>query len=385
MQFAITYFRACAMANLQYHDFTITALSASVPPKVRRSEDFIDQLGADGVRKFVKNVGIHQSHITDVHMTTSDLCVHAANTIIDGLDIDRDSIDAVIFVSQTPDYIAPATACLIQSRLNLSEDCLAYDINLACSGFVYGVSAALSYISNAGVNRVLLLCGDTVSKHCSPQDKSLTMLSADAGTALLMDKSQNSRSSACFKLKTIGKGYRSLIVPYGGYRHRFGEVHRTYREEGVYRSDYDGYMNGADVFKFSITEVPKLVREFYSQFGITAASYDRCFLHQANLFIMKNIAKRIGINESDLPISIDRYGNTGAATIPLTICDFYSNLGLSEVTENILICGFGIGLSLGVGMMNLENTRVFPVSICKEFFIDSIDNLHNETAPFIRR
>ena len=373
------------MANLSYTGYSVNAISASVPPKIRKTEDFIDQLGVDGVNKFIKNVGISQSHITDADMTTSDLCVHAANTIINELNIDRSSIDVLIFVSQTPDYVAPSTACVMQSRLMLSEECLAYDINLACSGFVYGVSAALNYLSNLGVSRALLLCGDTVSKHCSPNDKGLSMLSADAGTAMLIEKSDNAEASAYFKLKTIGSGYRSLIVPYGGYRHRFGNTDRTFREEGVYRSDYDGYMNGANVFKFSITEVPKLVKEFYSQFGISAASYDRCFLHQANLFIMKNIAKRIGVNDTELPVSIDRYGNTGAATVPLTICDFYSTLGALEVTEKILICGFGIGLSLGVGLIDLENTRIFPVSTCNETFADSIENLHSETAVFIRR
>jgi len=373
------------MADLNYDKFIVRAISASVPPRIRRTEEFVEQLGLEGVEKFIKNVGVKQGHISDKNMTTSDLCVHSANKIINELNIERNSIDVLLFVSQTPDYIAPSTACVIHSRLALSENCLSYDINLACSGFVYGISAALSYISNLEINRVMFLCGDTVSKHCSPQDKSLTMLSYDAGSATLIERSINSESNGTFKLKTIGNGYRSLIVPFGGYKHKFGSFERTYREEGVYRNDYDAYMNGADVFKFSITEVPKLIKEFYIKNNFDATSFSRCFLHQANLFIMKNIAKRIGIKEADLPISIDRFGNTGAASIPLTICDYYAKNLANTVSERIIFCGFGIGLSLGVGMIDFKNTVILPVSICSESFSDNIENLHNETSPFINK
>jgi 3-oxoacyl-[acyl-carrier-protein] synthase-3 len=210
------------------------------------------------------------------------------------------------------------------------------------------------------------------------------MLSADAGSAILLEKSRNSKSVASFLLRTIGSRFRSLIVPYGGYRHRSGNSERTFREEGVFRNDYDGFMNGADVFKFSISEVPKLVKDFYLENKLNSESFDRCFLHQANLFIIKNIGKRIGVNPEDLPISIDRYGNTGAATIPLTICDFYSRNEAAIVSEKILVCGFGIGLSLGVGFFDLEKTMILPISICNESYEDNIDNLHLEVFDFVR-
>lgn len=372
------------MASLTYNDFRISGIAASVPPKVRETKEFIKDLGAEGVDKFIKTVGIQQGHICDENMTTADLCCHAANNLIDKLNINREEVDALIFVSQTPDYIAPSTACIMQSRLGLSMNCLAYDINLACSGFVYGISAALNYLANGKIRNVLLLCGDTVSKHCSPNDRGLTMLSTDAGTAILLEKSTESKSTASFLLRTIGSGYRSLIVPYGGYRHRMGNTERTLRQEGVYRNDYDGFMNGADVFKFSISEVPKLIKDFFEENKFSNQSFERCFLHQANLFIIKNIAKRIGVDPGLLPISIDRYGNTGAATIPLTICDFYSRDHYSCITEKIFVCGFGIGLSLGVGILDLENTIILPISICTDSFEDDIENLHHEVSGFLR-
>jgi 3-oxoacyl-[acyl-carrier-protein] synthase-3 len=371
------------MANLTFTNYRVAAIATSVPEQLRKTNSFADKYGQDLVDKIIKNVGVVQGYVTDDNTTTSDLCAHAANTIIAELGIERDSIDVLLFVSQTPDYVAPSTACVLQYRLGLSVDCLAYDINLACSGFVYGISAALSYLSNRSINRVLLLCGDTVSKHCSPEDRGLVMLSYDAGSAVLIDKDANMTDQASFKLRTNGQGYRSLIVPYGGYRHRYGSTDRTNREQDVSRCDYDGYMNGADVFRFSITEVPNLIKDFKAEFNINFDNIDRHILHQANIFIMKNVAKRVGISESKMPISIDRYGNTGAATIPLTISDFYARDSDADVSELVSVCGFGIGLSLGVGTLSLMNTRVFKVRKCDAFFNDNIDNLHNETKKLV--
>lgn len=371
------------MANLSFTNYRISAIASSVPEHLRMTSDFSEKYGQDVVEKIIKNVGVVQGYVSDQNTTTSDLCEHAANTIFDEMGIDRNSIDVLLFVSQTPDYVAPSTACVMQSRLGLSTDCLAYDINLACSGFVYGISAALSYLSNSGINRILLLCGDTVSKHCSPEDRGLVMLSYDAGSAILIEKDLGVDDEAHFKLRTNGDGYRSLIVPYGGYRHRIGSADRTKREPDVLRCDYDGYMNGADVFRFSITEVPKLIKDFKADFGIDFENIDRHIMHQANIFIMKNIAKRVGIVENKMPVSIDRYGNTGAATIPLTISDFYARDIDAIVSEKISVCGFGIGLSLGVGAFALRDTRVFGVRKCTQYFNDDIDNLHNETKALV--
>jgi 3-oxoacyl-[acyl-carrier-protein] synthase-3 len=371
------------MANLEFTNYKIRAVATSVPKDIRTTDSLADTFGTDLVEKIKKNVGVLQGHIADANTTTSDLCEHAANTVINNLAIDRASIDVLLFVSQTPDYIAPSTACLLQYRLGLSNDCLAYDINLACSAFVYGISAVFSYLQQPGINRVLLLCGDTVSKHCSPLDRQLALLSYDAGSAILIDKDTASSKQALFTLKTIGSGYRNLIVPYGGYRHRSGSEVRYEREPGVVRNDYDGYMNGPEVFKFSIGEVPKMIKEFKAQYNISFDEVDRHFLHQANIFIIQNISKRIGVDFKDVPVSIDRYGNTGAATIPLTICDYYAREKTQPVSEKLTICGFGIGLSLGIGLIEFDNTLVFPISICNSYYEDNIDNLHNETSKMV--
>lgn len=368
------------MAFLKHSNCRITAISCSVPPILRKTEDFKDWLGIENVEKIKKNVGIKEGYIAPADMTTSDLCYDAAIKLIEKTSVESDQIDALIFVSQTPDYIAPSTACVLQHRLGLTDGCLAFDINLACSGYIYGLNVAMSLIGDSKLKKILLLAGDTVSKHCSPKDKTLTVLSTDAGTATLIEYEENCNNSL-FCLRTMGAGFRNLIVPFGGYRHRTGITERVEREPDVFRSDYDGYMNGAEVFKFSITQVPKMIKEFKSFYNIP--EFSAHFLHQANSFIITNIAKRIGAPSETVPLSIDRYGNTGAATVPLTICDALSNSNDLNLSES-LICGFGIGLSLGAACVDLRNTIALPISTNYETFDDDLSNLHAETKSFVR-
>ena len=373
------------MAFLEFQNYKILGVSTSVPRNVRKTSDLKETFGEEITTKIEKHVGVIQGHLCDEKTTASDLCVDAALNLINEIKINKEDIDGLIFVSQTPDYIAPSTACLIQHRLGLKNDCLAFDINLACSAYVYGLTAALSYLQQQShMRNILLLCGDTVSKHCSPLDRQLALLSYDAGTATLIGKERNNHI-AKFHVKTIGSGYRSLIVPFGGYRHRNGELERAEREPGIIRNDYDGYMNGPDVFRFSIKEVPKLVNEFDNKFSLDLDKIDIHFMHQANKFIIGNISKRVNFPSNKVPISIKNYGNTGAATIPLTICNHYAPEKRAVVYEKISLCGFGIGLSLGFGVLNLENTLILPIKICDEenIFDDNISNLHNETKQMV--
>ena len=372
------------MAFLEFQNYKIYGVSTSVPPSIRRTSDLKETFGDEITTKIEKHVGVTQGHICDEITTTSDLCVDAAINLIKELKINKEDIDGLIFVSQTPDYIAPSTACLIQHRLGLKNDCLAFDVNLACSAYVYGLTIAFSYLEHQPhIKNILLLCGDTVSKHCSPLDRQLALLSYDAGTATLIGKGDN--HDAKFHIKTIGSGYRSLIVPFGGYRNRYGNRVRTEREPGIIRNDYDGYMNGPDVFRFSIKEVPKLINEFDKKFSLNRENIKTHFMHQANKFIIGNISKRVNFPLDRVPVSIKNYGNTGAAAIPLTICFHYAPDKISNINEKISLCGFGIGLSLGFGVLNLENTLVLPIKIFdnKNIFNDNISNLHNETKQMV--
>jgi len=372
------------MAHGVLKNCKISGIACAVPPFIKKAEEYKHVIGKDAVAKFIETVGMKQGHVCDGRIMTSDLCFAAAEKLIAELAIDKNKIDALILVTQTPDYIAPSTACVLQYRLGLTQDCMAYDINLACSGYVYGLVNAMSYLQTGGIKRVLLLAGDVVSYHCSPTDRGLMILSCDAGTATLIEYDENA-SDSCFMLGTIGSGYKSLIVPYGGYKHRFGDQKRTEREPGTIRSDYDGYMDGAEVFKFSIMEVPKLFKKFFELFHYTGESFDMVFLHQANLFIMKNIIKRLKMPYDKMALSIDRYGNTGAATIPLTICDYYNNTGKMAVKESqhVILSGYGIGLSLGVVSLSINPDVCLPIFETDLTYDDDIESLHQNSSKFI--
>ena len=261
---------------------------------------------------------------------------------------------------------------------------MAFDVNLACSGYVYGLVNAMAHMQGQGLKKILLLAGDAASYHCSPQDRGLMMLSGDAGTATLIESSSGA-PDVYYILNTIGSGFKNLIVPCGGYKHRFGDQARTEREPGIIRSDYDGYMDGAEVFKFAIMEVPKLFRRFDELHGCNETSFDRLFLHQANLFIMKNITKRLKIAPEKMAVSIDRYANTGAATIPLTMCDYYSRQPRdgTQRLERAALAGFGIGLSLGVLSLSIDPAVCLPIFETDLTFDDQIDSLHQTRRSFV--
>lgn len=363
----------------------IAGVACAVPRTIRKPQDYIDVVGKDSVEKFIATVGIREWHVCDGTMMTSDLCCAAAEKLIAQFGIDRSTIDALIFVSQTPDYVSPSTACVLQYRLGLSQDCMAFDVNLACSGYVYGLVNAMAHLQGTGMKRVLLLAGDVVSYHASPQDRGLMMLAGDAGTATLVEADETGDDTQ-FLLNTIGSGFKALIVPYGGYKHRFGDAQRTEREPGIIRCDYDGYMDGAEVFKFSIIEVPKLFKRFFEMFDCTADSFDMVFLHQANLFIMKNIVKRLRVPPEKMAVSIDRYANTGAATIPLTVCDQYARPGtqVADRVQRVILSGYGVGLSLGVVATSIDPRVCLPIFETDLTFDDKIDSLHQSAGHFVR-
>ena len=372
------------MAHGVLKDCRITGMACAVPRKKQRPEDFTDVVGKDAVEKFIATVGVREGRICEGGMMSSDLCCAAADKLLTERGVDRATIDGLIFVSQTPDYVAPSTACVLQHRLGLGQDCMAFDVNLACSGYVYGLVNAMAHMQGQGLKKILLLAGDAASYHCSPQDRGLMMLSGDAGTATLIESSSGA-PDVYYILNTIGSGFKNLIVPCGGYKHRFGDQARTEREPGIIRSDYDGYMDGAEVFKFAIMEVPKLFRRFYELHGCNETSFDRLFLHQANLFIMKNITKRLKIAPEKMAVSIDRYANTGAATIPLTMCDYYSRQPRdgTQRLERAALAGFGIGLSLGVLSLSIDPAVCLPIFETDLTFDDQIDSLHQTRRSFV--
>ncbi len=346
----------------------IRAISCVVPDNVVGNSDFIGRFG-DSVHKFAKMAGVQRRCIALPEQTASDLSYVAVKRIFDSGVADRNEIDAVIFVSQTPDYVLPATACVLHHRLGIKKTCLAFDINLGCSGFVYGLFVAASLCHREGIRNVLLCGGDTISKLISPNDRSSAMLFGDGGFATLISKTDMSTTPWHYLYGTDSSGYKSIIVPSGAQRNTNGSHDVRECVEGVVRSDYNLYMEGTEVFNFTISEVPAAIKRLMTFANITAESTDFLVLHQANVFILKQIAKMTSFPMNKVPVSMDRYGNTSVCSIPITLCDLFSRESQKD-NYDIVLSGFGVGLSWGVIHISIHSAICFPIISNSDSFSD---------------
>ncbi len=285
-------------------------------------------------------------------LCTSDLCQVATERLLKKLEWTSESIDALIFVTQTPDYVLPATSCSLQRRLGLSKRCAVFDVNLGCSGYVYGLWLAARILDGIGFRRALLLVGDTISRIVSPSDRSTAMLFGDAGTATALERSDDS-FDMLFELGSDGSGENSLIVPAGSFRcpSTYETGIRSEREGGNLRSDEDLFMDGAEVFNFTTREVVPLIQNILARRGWSTEELDALVLHQASQFILKHLAKRLGLPDEKVPSTLAHYGNTSSASIPLTMV---AALGDRVATGalRLLLAGFGVGWSWGAVTLN---------------------------------
>ena len=361
-----------SMAYFQFHNIRIAAINAAVPSQIVALESLSAQFGEDKVRRFKESTGIQQFHKTAEHQTASDLCYAAAENIICQKKIDRDEIGALIFVAHSADYRRPATACVLHKRLQLNKDCMAFDISLGCSAFVYGLQTTCALMQSSNIQKALLLVGETLTKMTHPKDQSVAMLFGDAGSAILLEKTDY-QSEIKGLLKTDGTGYQTIIAPAGGFRNMNATHDEIVFEDGNVRTLYNTIMQGENVFSFSITDVPRTIREFLAFTSTTIDDYDCFAMHQANRLILQTIAKKFKINREKMPICLDRYGNTSAAAIPLSLCDAYgSNSGNAKLRT--LMCGFGVGLSWGVCSANVNTEDILPIIETDDIFEEGIIN-----------
>ena len=332
------------MAFHKTNNVLIKGISACVPAKREDNKKltlFADQQEA---AKFIEATGVEFRHVVkDSGICTSDLCFNAAQRLMDELNWNAEEIDCLIFVSQTPDYILPATACILQERLKLSKDCYAMDISLGCSGWVYGLSVISSLISSGLMKKGLLLSGDTTSVTKSAEDKSTYPLFGDAGTATGVEFAPGSHPMV-FNFGTDGRGFEAIIIPDGGFRNFFSQKSLVAEEiePGIRRTRLQSILNGPAVFTFAITKAPKSVNSLLEYFNIKKESIDYFIFHQANLFMNETIRKKLKIDEEKTPYCLREFGNTSSASIPLTM----ANMGSSSLkNKKLLACAFGVGLS----------------------------------------
>lgn len=348
------------MAFTWIKNVDIRGVAAAVPQRKEFNKDF-PKLSETQLAQYIKTVGVIERRcaIHDGSLCTSDLCYAAAEKLISELGWAKEEIRLLVFVSHTQDYKLPSTACILQNRLGLSKETMAFDVPLGCSGFVYGLSIAGSILSQGFIKKALLLVGNTQSVYASPEDKSTAMLFGDAGSAIALEYDPSDTEGIRFHLQTDGGGYEALIVPDGGCRNPFNEHSAEMEEfdEGIKRSRLHEKMDGGAVFTFGLFSVPKSLNALAANFGIDIQSVDYLLLHQANRFMCDNIRRKLKLPEEKVPFNIDRFGNTSGASIPLLmVTELQEQLRNGRLTH--LSCGFGVGLSLGSACFTTDHIAV---------------------------
>lgn len=345
------------MAFLNLNNVEIKGISACVPKITEKISDIYIWEGAE---EFVRNTGIQERRISSHETTSADLCYEAANKLIEELNWNREEIQALVFVSQTPDFILPTTACLLQNRLGLNIECFTLDISLGCSGWVYALSVIASLMQTGQIKKALLLAGDTILKYCSPKDKSTFPLFGDAGTATALEfKDDIGKSQFSFNFNSDGSGENVIKINDGGCRNPISPDSFTYEKkaENIYRRKIDLILEGMDVFSFGISKVPKSITELCDHFHINLEETDVITLHQANKMMNERIRKKLKLPEDKVPYSLDFFANTSCASIPLTLV-VKERARLQTEKLSHICCGFGVGLSWASVYFTTEKIKV---------------------------
>jgi 3-oxoacyl-[acyl-carrier-protein] synthase-3 len=346
------------MAYLTFDNIKVSGISACVPKNIDKISDHTDIHTEQILAQFTKQIGIAERRFADKTTCVSDLCCYAAEKLIEHMGIEKKTIDLLVLVTQGPDYYLPATSIIIQDRLKLPKTTAAFDVNLGCSGYVYGLSIVYSFLQQETFKRALLLAGDTSSKSVNPKDKTNCLLFGDSGTATLVEKDKESNKSY-FSLNSDGSGYEAIIIYGGGFRHPCSE--ETLKEveypDGSIRSAINLSMDGPAVFNFTIKEVTKSIVDLLTFANLTINDTDYLVLHQANKFINDFLIKKLKYPKEKAPYSLEKFGNTASATIPITIVTELKN-ELKNGRKKLILSGFGVGLSWANAILDITDCHI---------------------------
>jgi 3-oxoacyl-[acyl-carrier-protein] synthase-3 len=348
------------MACFAIDRIKIAGISACVPKNRENNKDYT--VIPEAERKlFMKTTGIEERRVAAPGVTTSDLCFAAAEKLVGELHWKKEEIGLLIFVSQSKDYFLPATSIILQDRLKLSKSTIALDIGLGCSGYINGLFAASSLMHSASIKKALLMVGDISTSSLSKTDKSTYPLFGDAGSVTALEFTNvPGQNPWYFNIYNDGSGYDTIIIPDGCVRNPLNEESFLFKEygEGIVRSRRNLWLNGLDVFTFSIREVPPSVEELLNYGQIAKEKIDYFVMHQANLLMNETIRKKLKFSPEAVPYSLTDFGNTSSASIPLTIVSRLREK-VSSSALKMLCSGFGVGLSWGNVILN-TNAIVCP-------------------------
>lgn len=321
-----------------------------LPENVVTNEELVKDFPEWSVEKIADKVGVRERRVVKEE-TATDLAICAAEVLFDKGIVQKEDIDFVILCTQSPDYKLPSSACIIQDQLGLSTNCGAFDFNLGCSGYEYGLAMAKGLIVGGMAKNVLLLTGETYNKYLHPRDKGNRTIFGDAATATVIS-TEGFAEIGDFVLGTDGSGAKYLIVKSGGARHpeSFGDL--EFDEGGNPLSSDHLFMDGQEIFVFTLTKVPKMVKEVMAKNSLTMEDVDLFVFHQANKYMLEHLRKKVKIEESKFFVNLEKVGNTVSSTIPIALCDAKKQ-GLLK--GNVLLAGFGVGLSWGATVLKIRN------------------------------
>lgn len=329
----------------------IKSIAYYLPEKIVTNEELVAEFPEWTVEKIADKVGVDRRHVAGDEPVSS-MAVKAAESLFSGNpDINREDIDFVLVCTQSPDYFLPSTACIVQNKLGIPKTCGAFDFNLGCSGYEYGLATAQGYIAAGIAKNILLITAEAYNKHIHPRDKGNRTIFGDAATATLVS-TEGYAEIGDFVLGTDGSGAEGLIVKTGGMACPQKADDLIFDENGnPHSSDYL-YMNGAEIFNFTLRVVPKMVRQTLEKNSLTDADIDLYIFHQANGFMLNHLRKKLKITEDKFFINMANIGNTVSSTIPIALYDA-QKAGL--LNGNVLIAGFGVGLSWGACTLKIIN------------------------------
>ena len=336
----------------------IKAISYYLPEKILSNEELVTEFPEWTVEKIASKVGVNNRHVVAENETATDLAVKAAEKLFEeNTNINREEIDFVVLCTQSPDYFLPTSACIIQNQLGLRTDIGAFDFNLGCSGYIYGLAIAKGLISGGIASNVLLLTAETYTRHLHPRDKGNRTIFGDGATATIVSN-EGWAEIGEFSLGTDGKGAENLIVKTGAMRNPHKKDDLTFDENGNPLSSDYLFMNGAKIFTFTQKNVPIVVKETLAKNHKSLDDINLFIFHQANSYMLEFLRNKIKIPQEKFIINMAEIGNTVSNSIPIALADAYSQGIISSSLRgkeggNILLCGFGIGYSWGGCMLKI--------------------------------
>lgn len=349
------------MSVVSVHNISLRGIAAAVPALRYANMDY-EHVGVEERELFIKTTGIRERRVAGKHQSTSDMCYEPALQLMNRLGWEKEEVDAVIVVTQSPDYFIPGSAVILQDRLGLKKSCLAFDINLGCSGYVYGLYVLGNLLSSGQLKRGLLLVGDKSTVSTAYTDKSAYPLFGDAGSATALEYDP-AAEVMYFNMGSDGSGKDAINIEHGGSRNGIDETtfHLVEIEPGIAREKRHLKLDGIGIFNFALREVSPNIRELYEVAGAKMEDTDLFVFHQANKLINESVRKKLKITDTHKVLySLEKYGNTSSASIPLTMVTEAAE-SLSSKSLTLCLCGFGVGFSWGSALIKTQSLVCLPL------------------------